>query len=116
MVCSEKVESVEELLLALLSLLKKLYIVHQQNVYVSVLSLERLHALLLKCVYIFIEERLCSEIAHRQHRVLAPYLVAYRLHQVCLAKSRSAVYEKRIVVFLTRIVGDTHRGGERPAV
>ena len=108
----QSIERIEELFLELLALLEELYVVHQQNVDLSVLVLEvgDGRAPVLKRVDVFVQKCFGRQVADGKRGVAAANLVADGLHQVRLAESRAAVDEKRVEADFARMFGDPFCG------
>ncbi len=109
----QRVERVEELFLRLLLVLQELDVVDQQHVDVAVAPAEALGLAVANRVDEVVGELLGADVPHARAGEQAHRVVADGVQQVCLAKTRLAVDEQRVVRLRRRLRDrDGRRVGE----
>src|SRR4051794_3527010 len=93
----EVIERMKELLLRSLLAGEHMYVINQQNVSRTVVTMKLSHAAVLQARNEFIHEALTRCVHDVQSGEVIQQISAYCMHQVCLSYARSTVDEKRIV-------------------
>ena len=103
----ERVEGVEELLLHCLLAAEKLYVVHQQHVYLTVLLAELYHGFHFERLDHFVDKIVDFDVADGLVGIILPDFILNGKEQMGLAQARIAV-EKQRIVGIGGIGGDRH--------